>query len=158
MRILTKFMKPYWGRIALMFALLLLQSLGMLIIPTLMSDIVNEGILTGNTAYIWQTSLVMLAAAVLVAGISVAHIYLSSNNAALIGRDIRNALFRKTQELSVYDFNQFGTGSMITRCTNDVVQIQTGFSTIVELLLPAPFMTIAGLLLTFSKDLSLIHI
>ena len=152
MRILTKFMKPYWGRIALMFALLLLQSLGMLIIPTLMSDIVNEGILTGNTAYIWQTSLVMLAAAVLVAGISVAHIYLSSNNAALIGRDIRNALFRKTQELSVYDFNQFGTGSMITRCTNDVVQIQTGFSTIVELLLPAPFMTIAGLLLTFSKD------
>lgn len=88
----------------------------------------------------------------MVAGISIAHIYLSSDNAALIGRDIRNALFRKTQELSVYDFNQFGTASMITRSTNDVIQIQTGFSIIIELLLPAPFMTVAGLLLTFSKD------
>lgn len=144
----------------MMFVLLLLQALGTLIIPTLMSDIVNRGILTGNTAYIWQVGLVMLAAAVLVAGISIAHIYLSSDNAALIGRDIRNAVFRKTQELSVYDFNQFGTASMITRSTNDIMQIQTGFSTIIELLLPAPFMTIAGLLLTFSKDrvLSLILI
>ena len=152
MRILIKFMKPYRGRIVLMFILLLLQALGMLMIPTLMSDIVNEGILNGHTADIFQTSLVMLAAALLVAGVSVAHIYLSSDNAALIGRDIRNALFRQTQKLSVYDFNQFGIGSMITRCTNDVVQIQTGFSTIVEMLLPAPFMTVAGLLLTFSKD------
>lgn len=152
MRILTKFMKPYRSRIALMFALLLLQAVGMLIIPTLMADIVNKGIMNGDTGYIWKTSLVMLAAAVLVAGISAVHIYLAADNAALIGRDIRNELFRKTQELSVQDFNQFGTGSMITRCTNDVVQIQTGFSTIVELLLPAPFMTIAGLLLTFSKD------
>lgn len=152
MRILTKFMKPYSGRIILMFVLLLLQALGTLIIPTLMSDIVDKGILNGDTAYIWQTSLVMLVVAVLVAGISIAHIYLSSDNAALIGRDIRNAMFRKTQELSVYDFNQFGTASMITRSTNDVMQIQMGFSTIVEMLLPAPFMTIAGLLLTFSKD------
>lgn len=152
MRVLAKFMKPYKGRIALMFILLLLQSVGMLIIPTLMSDIVNEGILRGDTGYIWKISLVMLATAVLVAGISVVHIYLAADNAALIGRDIRSVLFRKIQELSLYDFNRFGTGSMITRCTNDVTQIQTGFSTIVELLLPAPFMTVAGLLLTFSKD------
>lgn len=152
MRILIKFMKPYRGRIVWMLALLLLQALGTLAIPTLMSDIVDKGILAGNTAYIGQISLVMLAVAVLVAGISIAHIYLSSDNAALIGRDIRNEVFQKTQELSVYDFNQFGTASMITRSTNDVIQIQTGFSTIIELLLPAPFMTVAGLLLTFSKD------
>ncbi|MCM1223776.1 MAG: ABC transporter ATP-binding protein, partial [Lachnospiraceae bacterium] len=155
MRILIRFMKPYKGRIALMFVLLLFQALGTLIIPTLMSDIVNKGILVGDTAYIGRASLVMLLAAVLVAGISIAHIYLSSDNAALIGRDIRNTVFRRTQELSVYDFNRFGTASMITRSTNDVTQIQTGFSTIVELLLPAPFMTIAGLLLTFSKDRTL---
>ncbi|MCM1430732.1 MAG: ABC transporter ATP-binding protein/permease [Muribaculaceae bacterium] len=155
MRILSRFMKPYRGRIALMFVLLLFQALGTLIIPTLMSDIVNKGILVGDTAYIGRASLVMLLAAVLVAGISIVHIYLSSDNAALIGRDIRNTVFRRTQELSVYDFNRFGTASMITRSTNDVTQIQTGFSTIVELLLPAPFMTIAGLLLTFSKDRTL---
>ncbi|MCM1102210.1 MAG: ABC transporter ATP-binding protein/permease [Clostridium sp.] len=155
MRILIKFMKPYRRRIALMFALLLFQALGTLIIPTLMSDIVNRGILIGDTAYIGRTGFVMLLAAVLVAGISIAHIYLSSDNAALIGRDIRNAVFRKTQELSVYDFDRFGAASMITRCTSDVTQIQAGFATIVELVLPAPFMTIAGLLLTFSKDRAL---
>ena len=57
MRILTKFMKPYRSRIALMFALLLLQAVGMLIIPTLMADIVNKGIMNGDAGYIWQTSL-----------------------------------------------------------------------------------------------------
>lgn len=149
---MTRFMKPYRGRIVLMLALLLLQAVGTLIIPTLMSDIVNKGILTGDTGYIWQISIVMLIAAVSVSAVSIAHIYLSSDNAALIGRDMRNAVFSKTQELSVCDFGKFGTASMITRSTNDVMQVQTGFSTMIEMLLPAPFMTIAGLVLTFSKD------
>lgn len=152
MKLLGRFMKPYRGRIAWMFVLLLLQAVGTLIIPTLMAGIVNNGILLGDVAYIRQTSVIMLLAALLVAGISTAHIYLSSDNAALIGHDIRSAVFDKAQELSVQDFNRFGTASMITRSTNDVVQIQSGFSMAVEMLLPAPFMTAAGLVLAFSKD------
>lgn len=152
MHILTEFTKPYRGRVAAMFGLLLLQALGMLFIPTLMAEIVDKGILAGDLAHIWRTSGVMLLCAAATAGISVAHIRLSSDNAARIGRDLRNAVFRKTQAFSLTGFERFGTASLITRCTNDVTQVQTAFSTIVELLLPAPFMMAAGLILTFSKD------
>lgn len=152
MSMLGRFMKPYRGRIILMFLLLVLQALGTLLIPTLMADIVNRGILEGDVSYIWKASIVMLLAAGSVAGIAIGHIYLSSDNAARIGRDIRNAVFQKTQTLSLYDFNKFGTASMITRSTGDVIQIQNAFSTVIEMLLPAPFMMAAGLLLTFSKD------
>ena len=94
----------------------------------------------------------MLLSALLVAGITIVHIHWSSDIAAKIGRDIRNQVFKKTQSLSICDFNRFGTASMITRSTADVRQIQEAFSIIVEMLLPAPFMMIAGLVLTFAKD------
>jgi ATP-binding cassette subfamily B protein len=115
MAILKRFMRPYRMRIILMLALLLLQALGTLFIPTLMAAIVDHGILAGDMAYIRRTVIVMLVAAAVVSGISIAHIYISSHNAALIGRDIRNAVFKKTQELSFADFGRFRTASMITR-------------------------------------------
>lgn len=152
MEIISKFMKPYKMRIILMLFLLLIQALTMLMIPTFMSDIVDKGIVQSDMNYILKTSAVMLLTALVSAGISIAHIYLSSDNSALIARDIRKSVFRKTQEFAISDFNKFGTASMITRSTNDVMQIQTAFSTIIELLLPAPFMMTAGLILTFSKN------
>lgn len=152
MSILRKFMKPYSGKIILMFVFLLLQALGTLFIPTLMSDIVNDGILTGDMSHIWKNSIIMIVCAIGVVGITIVHIHISSDISSRIGRDIRNEVFRKTQTLSVSDFNRFGTASMITRSTADVRQIQDAFSVIVEMLLPAPFMMIAGLVLTFAKD------
>ncbi len=152
MSILSKFMKQYSARIVLMFTLLLLQALGTLLIPTLMSDIVNNGIFEGDILYIRKASAMMLVTAVAVVGIAIAHIYLSSDISARIGWDVRNSIFKKTQTLSLYEFNKFGTASMITRSTSDVMQMQTAFSTIIEMLLPAPFMMLAGLLLTFAKD------
>ncbi|ADL52845.1 ABC transporter ATP-binding protein [Clostridium cellulovorans] len=149
---LFRFLKPYKKQVAAMLVLLLLKVLGTLYIPTLTAEIVNKGIIGADLNYIWRISGVMLLAAAIVVGVSILETYLSSHNAALIGRDIRNALFRKIQDLSFNDFNRFGTASMINRNTNDVIQIQQAFSTVVEMLLPAPFMTIAGLILAFSKD------
>ena len=67
----------------------------------------------------------------------------------------KRQLFRKTQEFSANDFGKFGAASLITRSTNDVTQVQTAFSIVVEMLLPAPFMTVAGLVLAFSKNRAL---
>lgn len=94
----------------------------------------------------------MLLAAILTAGVSVAVTYLTTWIFSIMGRDIRNALFQKSQSLSLNEFNRFGTASMITRCTNDITQIQQAYMAAIEMLLPAPVMTVAGLILAFSKD------
>lgn len=135
-----------------MLFLLFAQVIGTLYIPTLTAEIVNKGIATGNLANVWKTGGFMLAVAIITAIVSVLGTYSSSYIATSMGRDIRGALFRKGQDFSVNNFNHFGAASLITRSTSDVIQIQTAFSIIVEMLLPAPFMTVAGLVLAFSKN------
>lgn len=149
---LMKFLSPYKGRVALMLFLLFAQVIGTLYIPTLTADIVNNGIAAGNLEQVWKIGGFMLAVAIVTAIVSVLGTYSSTYIATSMGRDIRGALFRKAQDFSVNNFNHFGAASLITRSTSDVTQIQMAFSIVVEMLLPAPFMTIAGLVLAFSKN------
>lgn len=152
---LIKFLSPYKGRVTAMLILLFLQVLGTLYIPTLTADIVNNGIVAGDLDHIWKTGGFMLAAAVLIAAVSLAETYLSTAIFSRMGRDIRNALFEKSQALTIDQFNQFGPASMITRSTNDIMQIQMVYMAGTEMILPAPIMTIAGLFFAFSKSPSL---
>lgn len=135
-----------------MIGLLFIQVMGTLYIPTLTADIVNNGIVAGDLSYVYKTGGVMLLTAVVTAAFSILGTYTSTSISTSMGCDIRGALFRKVQDFSTNDFNKFGAASLITRSTNDVTQIQVAFSIIVEMLLPAPFMTIAGLILAFSKN------
>ena len=152
MRKLLHFLLPYRKRLTIMLVLLFIQVMGTLYIPTLTANIVNNGIVAGNLDYVWRMGEFMLLTAVATAVFSILGTYASTSISTSVGRDIRNDLFRKAQNFSVNDFNHFGAASMITRSTNDVSQIQQAFSIIVEMLLPAPFMTIAGLVLAFSKN------
>lgn len=149
---LMKYLSPYKWKVTLMLVLLFAELLGTLYIPTLTADIVNKGIVAGDLDQIGKTGGIMLAVAVLSAGIAILGAYLSTTIFAAMGRDIRNALFQKSQYLTINEFNRFGTASMITRCTNDITQIQQAYMAAIEMLLPAPIMTIAGLVLAFSKS------
>jgi ATP-binding cassette subfamily B protein len=126
--------------------------LGTLYIPTLTAGIINNGIVKGNLDYVWRMGGGMLLLALFTAIVSILGTYMSTNVATGMGRDVRGELFRKTQIFSTNDFNKFGAASLITRSTNDVTQVQQSFSIIIEMLLPAPIMTVAGLLLAFSKN------
>lgn len=149
---LMRFLAPYKKSIIVMIILLLIQVGGTLYIPTLTANIVNIGIVTGDLDYVWKTGGIMLLVAFVTAGISVLGTYISTSVSAGLGQGIRGALFRKVQSFSISDFNRFGTASMITRSTNDVQQVQQAFSVLVEMLLPAPFMAVSGLILAFSKN------
>lgn len=149
---LMKFLSPYKAKVTIMLILLFLTVLGTLFIPTLTADIVNNGIITGDLDHIWRTGSFMLVVAVLIVAVSITETYLSTTVFTQMGRDIRNALFAKSQALTINQFNRFGPASMITRCTNDVMQIQMAFMAATEMLLPAPIMTIAGLILAYSKS------
>ncbi len=152
---LSKFLIPYKGKIIFMLVMLFLQVLGTLYLPTLTAEIVNNGIVKGDIGFVWKTGGLMLIAAVLTAGISILETYLSITAFSAVGRDLRNDLFRKSQELSISEFNSFGPASMITRCTHDVEQVQEAYMEAIEMLLPAPVMAIAGLILAFRKSPSL---
>lgn len=149
---LLKYLRPYKGRAILMVALLFGQVLGTLYIPTLTAEIVNKGIVTGMVDEVWRIGGMMLAVAVLTAAVSILETRLSTSVFAAVSRDIRCSFFRRAQALTINEFNRFGPASMITRCTNDLMQIQQGYMAATEMLLPAPIMTVAGLVLAFRKN------
>ncbi len=149
---LLKYLRPYSGRALLMLFLLFGQVLGTLYIPTLTAAIVNKGIVVGNVDEVWRIGGAMLTVAVLAATVSILETWLSTSIFSAMSRDIRTSLFRKAQSLTIDEFNRFGPASMITRCTNDITQIQQGYMAATEMLLPAPIMTIAGLVLAFRKN------
>ncbi len=152
---LRKYLQPYRHRIASLLVLLFLQVLGTLYLPTLMADIVNHGIVKGDIGFVWRTGGLMLGVALLTAGVSVLETYLSITSFSAMGRDLRNDLFKKSQELTIHTFKRFGAASMITRCTHDVERVQEAYTEAVEMLVPAPVMAVAGLVLAFRKNPSL---
>lgn len=152
------FLKPYKNKVALMLFLLFAQVIGTLYIPTLSASIINNGIANKDLNFVFKTGAIMLGVALVTALLSTLGTYVSTWISTVIGKDIRSAMFRKIQDYSVDNFNEVGAASMITRSTSDVTVIQQTFSIIVEMLLPVPFMTVAGLILAFQKNVQLAYI
>ncbi len=152
---LRHYLLPYRFRITAMLVMLFFQVLGTLYLPTLMAEIVNNGITKGDIDFVWKTGGIMLCVALLTVGVSVLETYLSISSFSAMGRDLRNDLLRKSQELTITEFNRFGTSSIITRCTHDVEQVKEAYMEAIEMLLPAPVMAVAGLILAFQKNHSL---
>lgn len=149
---LLKLVKPSFKTAFAIIILVFLQTMGTLYIPTLMAEIVNNGILQKDMAHIVTVGRRMLLVAALTGIIALMAIYLNSRFAADLDRRIRNSLFQKAQTLSVADFNQIGAASMITRTTSDVTQVQQATIMLLSMFLPVPVMIIGGLLLAFHKD------
>jgi ATP-binding cassette subfamily B multidrug efflux pump len=149
---LFKFLKPYKISVATVLLFTFIETLGTLYVPTLTADIVNNGVTQGNIPYIIKTGVFMLLVAMFTAGTAVLNARLSANISSGFARDIRKALFMKAQAFSINDFHKIGTASMITRTTSDVTLIGQTTVMLMQMLLPAPVMAVAGLFLAFSKD------
>lgn len=149
---LVHFLKPYKKSIIAVFIFTFIQTLGTLYIPTLTAEIVNSGVAKGDISYIMKIGLFMLLTAGLTGIVAVLGSKLSADVSSGFAKDIREAMFIKAQEFSMNDFNKIGTASIITRTTSDVTLIGQTTIMLLQMLLPAPIMTIAGLFLAFSKD------
>lgn len=149
---LFRFLKPYTTYVGAVLILLFLQTIAELYLPTLMADIVNKGIVNGDTSYIIEIGGFML----LVAGISgvftIIASLLSSKAATAFGKDLRRVLFTKAEEFSLHEFDKVGTSSMITRTTNDITQVQQVTIMIMRFMVTAPIMAIGGIVMAMSKD------
>lgn len=149
---ISQFLKNYKALIFVALILMFFQTLGTLYIPTLMSDIVNNGIAKSDLNYVYASGGKMLLTALMTACIAITGAWIASTLASRWGRDIRTTLFAKVQSFSAHDFNRFGTASMITRSTNDIALLQDALALFMQLILPAPIITIGALILAFSKD------
>lgn len=149
---LYRFLRPYRLAVVAILALTLLQVLSELMLPTLMADIVDEGVLTGNTAIIWSMGVRMLGVAALGVMFSVAASYYAARTSSAFGRDIRQAVFRRTQSFSLQEFDKFGTATLITRTTNDITQVQMVTMMILRMMLMTPMMAIGGIIMAVRQD------
>jgi ATP-binding cassette subfamily B multidrug efflux pump len=138
--------------IAAALVLVFVQTLATLYLPTLMADIVDNGIARKNTGYIDNTGKEMLV--VTAAGMicAVAAAFLSSRIAVGFGRDVRARLFARVESFSLREIDRFGGATLITRTTNDVTQVQMVTIIIFRMMIMAPIMAVGGIIMALRQD------
>ena len=152
MSLLPRFLKPYRVLIAVTLGVLLIDCAGTLLVPTMLANMVNVGIGSGNMKLILQDGLLMLAATAMASGGAVLGCYLAARLASNVGRDIRNAIYDKSLTFSASDFERFGTGAMITRSLGDINVVQQSIIMTCQMVLPVPVLSVVGILLAFRID------
>ena len=152
MRLLLRAIKPYKALVAATLAALLLDVAGTLYVPTMLAGMINQGVTSGNTDFIVGQGLKMLVACCCASGGALLGNYLCARLASYVGRDIRNAVYDASLAYSGGDFEEFGTGSMITRTLNDVNVIQQTVMLATQAMLPVPIICVMGTVLSFRVD------
>jgi len=147
-----RFLQPWRWSIALLMVLVFFQVLADLFLPTLMADIIDQGVLRGDTDYILRIGGYMLLITVLSISCAVMASWISARVASGFGRNLRNAVFTKVSGFSLHEFDQFGSSTLITRATNDITQVQMVTIVIARMLLMAPMMALGGIIMAYSKD------
>jgi ATP-binding cassette subfamily B multidrug efflux pump len=151
-RLLREHLAPYRTPIAVLVVLQLLQTLASLYLPTLNADIIDIGVVQGDTGYIMRVGGIMLAVSLLQIVCQAAAVYLGARTAAGLGRDVRAALFHRVQSFSAREVGRFGTPSLITRTTNDVLQVQMLVLMTLTMMVSAPILCVGGIILAVHLD------
>lgn len=144
---LLRFLKPYWWQVLILILATVGQVYATLQLPSLMADIINNGIVPGNMDKVWQDGGLMLLLALLSAATSFVASFFSAKVGAYFSRDLRAAVFTKVLQFNMSDLKNYSTASLITRTTNDVSQIQMIITMILSLMLRAPLFCILGLVM-----------
>lgn len=154
LRILKNLSVYKWIVVAVL-GFVFLQSISDLYLPTLMSDIIDKGVVVGDISYIWKIGGLMLVVSAFGACASVFASYYSSKAAMGLGRDVRRKVFNHVEKFSLQEFDELGTASLITRTTNDITQVQQVVIMMLRMVVSAPIMLIGGVIMAVSKDAKL---
>ena len=151
-RLLRDFLTRYRGQLLVVVLLTCVQTMATLYLPALNADIIDRGVATGDTAYIWRTGGVMLLVTVVQIIFAVGAVYFGAKVAMAFGRDVRDALFHRVTGFSAQDVAMFGAPSLITRITNDVTQVQMLVLMSCTLLVTAPITMVGGVIMAIRED------
>lgn len=152
MRKLFKGLKPYIKYVIGVLIFTFINALSELYLPNMMSKIVNNGIVKGDTNYIMKIGGIMLIVAAFSAVSMIFASLLSSKASMGFGRDLRRKVFAHVEEFSLREFDSIGTASLITRTTNDITQVQQVSIMMLRMMVRAPMMCIGGIIMALSKN------
>jgi ATP-binding cassette subfamily B multidrug efflux pump len=148
-------LRPYRRSLLILLMLQGIQAILNLYLPNLNAAIIDKGVLTRNTHYIWSRGGIMLIVALVQSLFAVWAVYLGSRVAMSFGRDVRDALFHRSVGLSAREVNELGAPSLITRVTNDVQQVQLLVVMSCTMVLAAPVTVVGGVILALRQDAGL---
>ena len=154
-RLLAHHSRRYWHFILTVLALQLIATIAALWLPSLNAQIIDRGIATGDTDFIWRTGGIMLVVSLAQVVAAVAAVYFGARASMGLGRDLRRRVYRKATSLSTLDASRFGAGTLITRGTNDVQQIQMLMLMGLNFMVAAPIMAIGGIVMALREDAGL---
>lgn len=149
---LFRYLKPLALSILAISLLVFLQAISELYLPNLMSEIVDIGVVNGDTSFILQVGLRMLLVAALGAACMVVAAYLSARTSTAFGNVLRERMFARVSDFSLHEFDAIGNASLITRTTNDIMQMQQVIMMGLRMVLRAPMMLIGGMVMAVSKN------
>lgn len=152
MKLILHFLKPYRWLCVFTILAMLLDVAGGLLVPRLTADMINIGVESGNLDYMIRKGIAMLAVTVFSGAGALLGSWLCADLSAKIGEDMRNAVYEKSLTFSAHDFEQFSTGSMITRTLNDINIIQQSVVWCIQMVLPVPAVCIMGVGMAFAID------
>ncbi|NNC13211.1 ABC transporter ATP-binding protein [Planctomonas sp. JC2975] len=155
MRILVRFLRPHWPLLVGVVVFQLLQSIASLYLPTLNAELIDKGVITGDTGYILANGGLMLLVTLGQVVCNIVAVYFGAKASMRLGRDLRGKLFSHVGEFSEREVTKFGAPSLITRNTNDVQQVQMLVLMTCTLLVSAPILCIGGIVLAIQQDLSM---
>jgi ATP-binding cassette subfamily B multidrug efflux pump len=154
-RLLVQYLKPHWKLLVGVVVFQLASSIASLFLPTLNADIIDNGVVKGDTGYILNIGGIMLGITLGQVVCAIIAVYFGAKVAMSVGRDLRAAVFGRVSEFSEREVSAFGAPSLITRTTNDVQQVQMLVLMTCTLLVSAPILCIGGIILALSLDLQL---
>ena len=154
-RLVRRQLRPYWRQIALVVLLQLVQTIANLYLPTLNADIIDHGVVTGDTGYIMRVGAGMLGVSLVQIICSIGAVYYGAQTAMALGRDIRADVFARVQSFSAREVGHFGAPSLITRTTNDVQQVQMLALMTFTMMVSAPIMMVGGIVMSLRLDVQL---
>lgn len=150
--LINRYIRPYWGLLIMVVVLQTLVTIMTLYLPTLNARIIDQGVVVGDTGFIWRTGAVMLVLSLVQAAGQIAAVYFGAKAAMSMGRDIRGAIFDRVLAFSARELNQFGAPSLITRNTNDVQQVQMLVLMTCIMLVGAPITMAGGVFFALRED------
>lgn len=154
-KVLVRFLRPHQRLLVAVVVFQLAQSIASLYLPTLNADIIDQGVATGDTAYILRMGALMLLITLLQIACAVIAVYFGAKAAMSLGRDLRDAIFGRVGEFSEQEVSRFGAASLITRSTNDVQQVQQLVLMSCTLMVTAPMLSIGGVIMAVRQDAQL---
>ena len=150
--LIRRHLRPYLPHVAAVAVLQLATVLATLYLPSLNADIIDNGVATGDTEYIWRVGGLMLLVAMVQLITAIASVWFGARVSMGMGRDIRRSVYTRVDRFSSEEMSRYGAPTLITRATNDVQQVQMLVLMTLNFMVMVPIMSIGGIIMAIQED------